>query len=260
MHEAFLETLRDNGLNQAAALLEAHRTRCVRLDTSEGGTGFSRLGGHPTADADFVWPRNDDGEPLAFLAQIDWAELPPEPRVERPDQGRFAIFYDNERQPWEGEHGGFAIRRLDPAAEAPIHPPADLPEDAVFPSTPITFRWADDWPYAEISEKLDDEAETLTADGEPVSEFDRYLELLEEHEDLMGEDGEAIHKMFGFADYIQTDRTTEADDWMVLLLQLASDESLHWIWGDAGRLYIHMPANDLLRSDYRNATLSLECY
>lgn len=58
----------------------------------------SRIAGVPFAPPDFEWPRRRSGRPLAYLAQIDLAELPPS---DLPRDGVLAFFYDVELMPAE---------------------------------------------------------------------------------------------------------------------------------------------------------------
>src|SRR6186713_1234987 len=87
------EALTAAGLEDAEALaaftqpsLRLHPTPC---ELASLPLGASRFGGAPDVPADFDWP--GAGEPLAFVAQINLAELP---ASELPSVGWLVFFYD----------------------------------------------------------------------------------------------------------------------------------------------------------------------
>jgi len=55
----------------------------MRVPWRDYPTASSWIGGAPRAPAGFVWPREADGTPMHFLAQIDLAALDPEPQTGR---------------------------------------------------------------------------------------------------------------------------------------------------------------------------------
>lgn len=64
------------------------------------------------------------------------------------------------------------------------------------------------------------------------------------------------HRMGGFADPLQGD-TDPADP--PLLLQIASDDGMTWLWGDAGAIYIHARESDLDARRF-DLTCRMECH
>ncbi len=113
------------------------------------GPVTSWLGGLPVAPSGFVWPRDADGKPLHFIAQIDLADVKPEPETgARPEglpvAGAMLVFVTApHRKP------PFAIRMLSEnelrfAQEVPA--PADIEplrevhfwvDDKTFPKWPV---------------------------------------------------------------------------------------------------------------------------
>lgn len=96
---------------------------CAESDRT--AIGNSWLGGGPAAPPGFVWPRDDAGRPLTFLAQIDLAELSPEPETGAlprglPRAGALLVFVGS----------ASACTILSPAEMAvaePVPEPEDLP-------------------------------------------------------------------------------------------------------------------------------------
>lgn len=84
--------------------LQALRTPGIGLYVDEGA-GASFLGGVPEVPAGFAWPSVDD-RPMAFLAQLDLAELhAARPLPWLPVSGRLLFFYDLVEECWGYEPG-----------------------------------------------------------------------------------------------------------------------------------------------------------
>lgn len=206
--------------------------------------------------------------PLSFIAQLGLHELPRDiPGLPLPGSGYLWFFYELEEMPWgfcPSHRGSFRVigaSASEPLAEreAPsgafvsesctkvsLHPVATLPE----------------WP--EVDE----------------NRWDAYSEL----KASLGED-EPWHQVGGHPETIQGDMTTacamvtrgvylgrppdlspdqrvqfeaEAKNWR-LLLQIASDESLDWMWGDLGNLYWWMREDDIGAQRWDQAWFKLQC-
>lgn len=112
----------------------------------ENPDATSWLGGLPVAPADFEWPRDTDGKPLSFIAQIDLAEVKPEAstglRPEGlPDRGALLAFM--------GQTYAFhVVSGEDMITTKPTTPPPDLEplenhgfwiKDTVFPKWPVSL-------------------------------------------------------------------------------------------------------------------------
>jgi uncharacterized protein YwqG len=67
------------------------------------------------------------------------------------------------------------------------------------------------------------------------------------------------HRMGGYHDGLQSDAqigpTRE-----LLLFQIATDDAMHWCWGDVGAYYVLLDADALKAMDLSKATMTLECY
>ncbi|SOB81178.1 protein of unknown function [Sphingomonas guangdongensis] len=111
-------------------------------------TGASSwLGGVPHAPADFRWPRDPDGTPQLFLAQIDLAAIAPEPRTGLrpeglPESGALLIFAGSAAS-------CHLITAAAMASAGPVTPPDELPairtygfwgEGTAFPYWPVDPR------------------------------------------------------------------------------------------------------------------------
>lgn len=67
------------------------------------------------------------------------------------------------------------------------------------------------------------------------------------------------HRMGGYHDGVQSD-AVEGPQENLLLLQLASDDAAEFCWGDAGAVYVFVPAADLAENRFDSATFHLECH
>jgi uncharacterized protein YwqG len=85
--------LTDNGLGRVAsklALLARETVRLTAVNCEEEPT--SRLGGRPNLAPDLPWPEWDE-EPLAFVAQLDLAEIPEIAGFDLPRSGALYFFH-----------------------------------------------------------------------------------------------------------------------------------------------------------------------
>jgi hypothetical protein len=160
----FVESMASFGLGEHAEELRALRRPSIRLivdaerhedeDEDEveddSAIGGSRIGGSPDLPPDVAWPRIE-GAPLAFLAQINLAELRGLPGAEElPESGLLAFFYDADGRTnhdaegnwcWPVRHrGGTQVLHFtgDPATFVRTAAPTDTSDPPmVFPAYPV---------------------------------------------------------------------------------------------------------------------------
>lgn len=131
----------------------------------------SWLGGIPCAPKGFEWPRDeDDGEPMHFYAQINLADLKPEPETGArppglPEEGALLVFI--------GAQSAVRVLSADEIENShPVPPPDDLPslrkfeywtDEKTFPAWPIK-------PQAFLDHPIDEDVFWEEMDGEAVPE------------------------------------------------------------------------------------------
>ncbi len=67
------------------------------------------------------------------------------------------------------------------------------------------------------------------------------------------------HRMGGYEEGLQHE-ATEGPRSSLLLLQLASDYAMHWVWGDVGTYYFWIALTDLERHDFSRVEMQFDCH
>ncbi|MCA9093465.1 MAG: DUF1963 domain-containing protein [Planctomycetaceae bacterium] len=273
-----LEQMSQQGLGRLADSLIQQARPSIRILTEPGEdaeipVGASKFGGDPDLPEGFEWPEWN-GEPLAFLAQISLADLLEFPEHELlPPNGLLSFFYDREQSTWgfDPEHRG-SWRVVYHATEMlrRTSPPTPVPDEAMFDTCGISFEGGLAIPGWEL---LDHERLQFTDEEQSA-----FFEVMQGTEGME-------HHLFGYAHEIQGEMSTEcqlvsngvycgsgdplstpegkrlapgAKDWR-LLLQLDSDDSVGWMWGDCGRLYFWIREEDLKARRFENCWMILQC-
>jgi uncharacterized protein YwqG len=246
---------------------------------SDAPLGASKLGGRPDVRSGFAWPRKD-GRPLAFVAQVDLADLARYPFCAvLPTRGVLGFFYDVEGGAWgfdPKDRGSWLVHfEPDPGGLQPCSPPAEAGSETVFPASTLTPEEVETLPGTEST--------TFEGLGFEEAEADRYREFL----DAIGEEEReaTAHRVLGHASAIQGDmqlecqlvsnglycgdasgytdpraRTLEAGAgrWQ-LLMQVDTDDGAGMMWGDCGRLYFWITEEALARRAFDEAWMILQC-
>ena len=204
--------------------------------------GATKLGGHPDLPPDTAWPHSH-GRPLAFVAQIRLDELPRLDDDLLPASGLLSFFCAPIALGDENAGHVLYIQAGTPLVRAKA--PAELEADERFAPAPLTATVELSAPSAQ-SELLDH----LGLSHEQRREYD---EALEPGTDL------PMHRMLGHPDAIQDDPSVGRPGTR-LLLQVDSDEAVGMMWGDVGRLYYLINAEDLADRRFDRCRLHFQCY
>jgi uncharacterized protein YwqG len=275
------EVLADPKLSPYAAALQGLLRGAIRVDATPVAldrlkVGASRLGGVPDLPPDLAWP-TFRGKSLAFIAEIDLAEVSATAKDELlPADGTLWFFYSVD-EPWgfdPKDQGGSVVAYRPPGPRVRRPPPADLPDAARFSPLALGFARYFDLP------DLSDERNPVGADDDAVAELYENART-----ELAGWRSSFSHKLLGYPQTIQGPmelecalatqgiyvgdakgyhdpraRALEKDqyDWR-LLLQVDSDDGAHMMWGDAGMLYFWIRQDDLRARRFDKAWLILQC-
>ena len=203
--------------------------------------GDSRLGGNPDLASGTPWPQVD-GRPLAFVAQLDLAELAPlgcAPPL--PADGLLSLFV----LPADiGFANTFALRYAPAGTQlAPAQPPAALADGDRFAA--LALRPARELslppPTAFAVQRLELSDTETAAYTEIVSHADQPL-----------------HRVLGHPALIQSCDPRDDDAELTLLLQVDTEDTNDMDWGDCGRLYVWIAADDLAAQHFEHATMHFD--
>lgn len=214
----------------------------------------SKIGGSPYMPKGAVWPTGPEGAPLFFLAQINFAQLPADAPDYFPRKGivQFFIadddlygmdFDDGENQDTfrvvyyaDVTENASTLETKSPSTDdygyLPHHPEASHPlgfvmENEFCPMTDYQF-----W-------------QTFGA-GFFQQFGEQEWSIQEQYGKDVRSDG---HKIDGYA-YFTQDDPRRAEDPMILLLQIDSDEMMDLMWGDMGVGHFFIREKDLRAGDF----------
>ncbi|MGO1051476.1 YwqG family protein [Crossiella sp. CA198] len=247
----------------------------IRLLHQESGAGRSRLGGDPVLPPGTEWPAVR-GEPLSLVAVLDLAEVAEFAQVDwLPKTGLLNFFYDlvGEWAYSPDAVDSFHVAYL-PDGGVPVPAPVGA---TVFPARPVRLAHLLSLPT------LDDEVPEL-AQADPG----RLEELRQEWARCSARLGDwpedaPSHQINGWPDLVQCplwleahydsqgmewaeapeeqaehERLARAQCWQ-LLLQLDSDDTMDWVWGDVGTLYYNIPDQAARAGEFDRTWLIMQC-
>ncbi|GGK31550.1 hypothetical protein GCM10008955_26740 [Deinococcus malanensis] len=234
----------------------------------------SKLGGVPYRPLGSAWPLASDGQPLAFLAQLNFAELPP--LAGFPQQGIVQFFIRDDDFYGANFDGALDMTSLaDDANYRVLYHPEVIPDPAGLEQTlPVGVPGSDD----SILGLPHDPTLTFELRGElrsgPVTSDDRLFDQLVgqslwelgDTEDVNADDlsdryallAGSGHKLGGYPNFTQHDPRS-VDDPHVLLFQLDSDDDLSLMWGDVGIANFFIHPDDLTRADFSRVVFHWDC-
>ena len=261
-------------LEDVLAQMREARRKALHL---VGGTGGSKLGGLPRLPSSMEWP-TWDGDPLAFLAQIALDELPgSSPLATLGGEGMLYFFYDARQSRWgfsPDDRGSWRVIYAPVPGSA--SKPAPVRLETLHPQKRLRFIEIDsypgwerlnisaDLPFDQASPLIDAAADVRARPflglprhqigGYPSPEQSDQMEL----ECQLVTSGIYCGDASGYQDPRAEGLRPGAKDWR-LLLQLDSDDEVKMMWGDAGRLYFWIRAQDLEKRDFTNVWMVFQC-
>ena len=274
--ERIREEMLEAGLAGHYEALAPFARRAVYMELEEGDcdTGMSKMGGEPDLPAGMEWPRTEEGIPLSFIAQINFAEVyPHDMGTELPEKGMLWFFYDcsDEGMPWgfdPEDSDGWRVFFRENAELERIEAPDNL--EVSFTEASIAFESRMDLPSYDSDILGDTEL--------PEEEEDAYFDWMEDREGscnkLLGhsdniQDGMELECEYvangiycgdpsGYEKAIEMGLEKNAARWK-LLMQVESNEELGMMWGDLGRLYLWITEEDLKAKQFEKTWLILQC-
>jgi len=222
----------------------------------------SKIGGLPYLPKDSSYPSEADGRPLFLLAQLNFEEIPT--RYPFPTKGILQFFIaDNEVYGLDFEDATnqekFSVRYymdIETDIELLQTDFSFLPEIEVFPinpkiSYPLTFKRKEEYvPIIDTSFKKQLGIDFFAQFGK--EEWD----LQEKYNQLINSSG---HKIGGYGYFTQED-PRNAEESLLLLFQLDSDERIASSWGDMGVANFFISEADLKNENFSNVIYNWDCY
>jgi uncharacterized protein YwqG len=259
------------------ALLQAHALNALHLVSAPGGDRFSQIGGRPNLPDGMQWPEWNE-KPLAFLAQVDLAELPSASSdLNLPATGCLWFFYDAEQSTWGFDPKDAGSWRVlhgpRPPDGEPNEPPAALADGGEFEAVPLAAREIKVLPSIERavpqSQQLDasdwDAIEAVRREGfqgRPHHQIGGYPDPVQgdsmELECQLASNGLYCGDASGYSDPRAAALAKDAGAWK-LLLQLDTDDDASMMWGDCGMLYFWIREDDLAKRDFSKVWMVLQC-
>ncbi len=221
----------------------------------------SKVGGAPYLPKGTVYPTTPDGRPLFFLAQLNFADMPPlAPFPERgivqfyiSDDDLYGMDFDDGENPDTFRVLYFPDVVTDESALQTQFPPLrdyDLLPHHPDVSYPLAFEMAE-----EAASSMDYRfGETFGADF--FQQFgDQEWNVLDEYNRAVRSQG---HKVGGYA-YFTQDDPRRPEDPMLLLFQLDSDEHMDLMWGDMGVGHFFIREKDLAARNFSRVLYDWDC-
>lgn len=263
------ELLRDPAVAEFVAWQKKHSLPAVDLEPAgpaPATPGGTRIGGPVWLAAGETWPADAEGKPMSFLAQVDFADLPPLPdypssgvlqffiarddyygaNFEKPEAGRFRVI-------WRETMGGAGQLHMGrPAGDRGIDDYSPLYDATVARGIALKSKRTDQIPSVE-SWLAERDLETLLNDP---AKSDRIYAFVEKQNELAAQG----HHVGGHPGFTQSDwrAAKPYQDVDRVLLNLWSDK--HLMWGDSGQGQFMIRREDLLKRDFSKIFYQWDCY
>ncbi|MBB4125600.1 uncharacterized protein YwqG [Xanthomonas translucens] len=230
----------------------------------------SKVGGRPYWTADKAYPRDTRGQPLALLAQIDLANMPPLRGY--PTQGMLQFFIGSDDFYGANLDGATDLAALSAQrnfrvvywprpdasarqAEVPLPAADTLPFD---PAHPRAMHFTVGEETIGSADVHFEQALGRSLDAVAAAYASRHLLPQDAVDDALYEAlSRSGHKLGGYPQFTQED-PRKPQDAQVLLLQLDSDDAM--MWGDSGIANFFIDPADLQRGDFSRVAYNWDCY
>lgn len=236
--------------------------RITSQDARKTSLWESKVGGMPYLPQNTNWPQSAEGENLAFLAQVNFAELPSLPLF--PSKGILQFFIHEDDlygMDFDDGENPDTFRVL-------FHP--EVRENNAELQTRLPKA---DWEESLLPHHPDESYPLLFGLAEevaPITDYrfyqhfgsDFFRQFGASEWEVMGELEKSVraqgHKIGGYA-YFTQDDPRRPDDPMLLLFQLDSDERMDLMWGDMGVGHFFIREKDLIALDFSRVLYDWDC-
>jgi uncharacterized protein YwqG len=263
------DMLSDPAVAEFAAWQKKHSLPAIDLEPAGPAPATpagTRIGGPVWLATGEAWPADAGGRPMSFLAQVDFAELPPLPdyptsgvlqffiarddlygaNFEKPEAGKFRVI-------WRETMGGPGKLHFGrPSGDHGIDDYSPLADATVARGIALKPKRTDQFPSVE-SWLAERDLETLLNDR---TKGDRIYDFAEKQNELAVQG----HHVGGHPGFTQSDwrAAKPYQDVDRVLLNLWSDD--HIMWGDSGQGQFMIRREDLLKRDFSKIFYQWDCY
>ncbi len=267
----FTEEMDKIGLKKFVNKLSPYAKEAIHFDVDKINEkkipiGKTKIGGHPDVDDDFIWPKSNERF-LTFLAQINLNEISPfDKQKVLPQSGMLYFFYDCEEMLRSVDIKDKSFFKVIFAQSNQNLKRQEFPESLQTNFNTCNIKIRNKWSLPSL-EEVNFSFKTKIQD-----KYLNYVAL---------EDGKETY-MLGYSKNIQGDVRYEClkaqlvddddnikleqellieaqNDW-ILLFQLDSIDVLNMMWGDMGMLYFMIKKQDLIKRNFSDAWVVLQCY
>ena len=237
--------------------------RILPKKAAKSDFGQSKIGGEPFWPADRPLPVDSEGKNLFFLTQINFVEMPPLDPF--PKKGLLQF--------WIADNDGFGLDFENGENQADFRV-VFFPD---FDKESVGNRRTDFYFLKKIEDMPINAGATYLIDFEKVVEIvpmtdyrfeekfgaDFFRQFGKEEWDIQEQLEETLlapgQKIGGYAHFTQEDPRS-ADDPMLLLFQLDSDDEIGCEWGDQGVANFFIREKDLRAGDFSKVLFNWDCY
>lgn len=278
--EQIRRQLIDAGLARVADHIARLVQPCIRIYTTptkddDIPVGESKFGGDPDLPMDFQWPEWN-GQPLAFLAQINLSTIAKNPiSALLPPKGLLSFFYDCEQSTWgfdPKDKESWRVCFFPNDSLIRTSPAASMPDHANYAACALTFEDGLTFPgweslYIQALNLTDTECEKYCAFDTSEEREGHGHQLLGHPKEIQSEmqlecqlafNGVYCGDAKGYQDPRVRELEHDASQWR-LLFQCDSDDNVGWMWGDVGRLYFWIAESDIESRRFENVWMILQC-
>lgn len=213
----------------------------------------SKVGGQPYMPKGAAWPATPEGQPLFFLAQINFADVPALPPF--PEKGILQFFInDDDLYGMDFDDG-----EVQDTFRVVFHPDPVQDKNALQTSMPPLRDYDEMLPhhpdesYPLRFERAEEVAGMTDYRFHQHFGTDFFQQFGEQEWQIMDDFGKAVrpqgHKIGGYA-YFTQDDPRRPEDPMLLLFQLDSDEGMDLMWGDMGVGHFFIREKDMMAKDF----------
>lgn len=236
------------------------------IDEAQIKPGMTRFGGSPDALSKWAWPEYN-GSALPFIAQINLAEIASYTATyPLPTSGMLYFFFDVDAffDMWPRDPTTWRVLydENSPLDLQHIAGPVILSKEREYHTCAVTCSL--EWTLPDYSQYDSTSLQRLGLSQHLTDEEEQaYYDVQKQLAGLTKSKYHTpIHRILGHPDDVQWDMHGElggeASDWL-LLLQVDSDGATNTDWGDTGRIYYWIRKQDVLRRDFSQVQLILQC-